>query len=34
MKLMNNISVDALMHVYEQQDFDEMQLNEIRFGLE
>lgn len=34
MKLMNNISVDALMRMYEQQDFDEMQLNEISIGLE
>ena len=34
MKLMNNISVDALMRMYEQQDFDDMQLNEISIGLE
>ena len=33
MKLMNNISVDALMHMYEQQDFSAYQLNEIRVGL-
>lgn len=34
MKLMNNVSIDVLMQVYEQQNFDEYQLNEIRVGLE
>lgn len=34
MKLMNNVSIDALAHMYEQQDFDDFQLNEIRLGLE
>ena len=34
MKLMNNMSIDVLMNVYEQQDFDEIQLNEISIGLE
>lgn len=34
MKLINNMSIDALMCMYGQQDFDEMQLNEIRVGLE
>jgi hypothetical protein len=34
MKLMNNMSIDTLMHIYEQQDFDDFQLNEIRVGLD
>lgn len=34
MKLMNNMSIDALMCMYEQQNFDNFQLNEIRLGLE
>lgn len=34
MKLMNNMSIDALIRMYEQQDFDDFQLNEIRVGLE
>lgn len=33
MKLMNNMSVDALMCMYEQQNFDDFQLHEIRVGL-
>ena len=33
MKLMNNMSIDTLMCIYEQQDFDAYQLNEIRVGL-
>ena len=33
MKLMNNMSIDALMHIYEQQDFTNYQLNEIKRGL-
>lgn len=34
MKLMNDISLDALMKTYEHQDFDEDQLNAIKIGLE
>ena len=33
MKLMNNMSIEALIHIYEQQDFSNYQLNEIRVGL-
>ena len=34
MKLMNNMSIDSLTRMYEQQDFDDFQLNEIRVGLD
>ena len=34
MKLMNNMSIDSLTRMYEQQDFDDLQLNEIRVGLD
>ena len=34
MKLMNNMSIDALTRMYEQQGFDNYQLNELRVGLE